>query len=371
MHNGKYSNIDKESVLVIIPAYNPSEELIELVNSIISSKPDAQLIIVNDGSNQESENIFSDILKFQQCVVLHHNVNLGKGQALKTAFNYVEKLDSPIAGVITVDADGQHGLEDILNCIDVFNQNKQTVILGSRQFYKKDIPFRSRFGNNLTRIFLKIAHGITLSDSQTGLRVIPFSLLKSLIVLPGERYEYEMDMLMYFKKNNIALKEVPIATIYLNDNQSSHFNPIVDSIKIYSVFFKYGFSSLLAFAIDIVLFVFLLSLFASLNVEFSILLATVGSRSTSSIINYITNGRFVFKAIHSTSSVARYFTLVFFQMLLSGLLVQTLSVVMWILTPITIKLVVDVFLFVISFQVQKIWVFKQQKAERSFSLNEK
>lgn len=221
---------------ILIPAYKPDERLIELVETLLKEK--YEVLVVNDGSGKEYDSIFEKLN--QNIVLLNHDKNKGKGRAMKTGFEYILNNFPESEGVITVDADGQHLPKDIEKVSKKMAEKPDKMVIGSRQF-KGDVPLRSRFGNSVTKFVFAVVSGLRLSDTQTGLRGIPYSRLKEMSELEGERYEYEMNMLMHIAKNKIPVSEVFIETVYIEENASSHFNTIRDSAKIYKVIFKYIF----------------------------------------------------------------------------------------------------------------------------------
>lgn len=223
-------------ITVVIPSFNPDEKLLRLIKDL--KKFDFhKLIVVNDGSDQAYKDFFQEA-EMLGAKILTHDTNQGKGKALKTAFQYCSNLDDCI-GVITVDGDGQHRVKDICACSEAMLNEKDKVILGTRDFTKNGIPFRSRFGNNVLLMMFRVLCGINISDTQTGLRAIPAQFLERFSSYQGNKYEYETNMLIRMKKEKIGWKEVKIDTVYIDNNQSSHFRPLRDSLKIYKVIFKY------------------------------------------------------------------------------------------------------------------------------------
>lgn len=218
---------------ILIPAYKPNMKMIELTETLLNEG--YIITVVDDGSGEEFKEVFSSLNS--KVKLLTHEVNKGKGCAMKTGFAYILENYPESQGVITVDADGQHLPEDIQKVKEKMLKNKNKIVIGSRLF-KGEVPLRSRFGNSVTKFVFAVVSGLRLEDTQTGLRGIPYSLLKEMLSLEGERYEYEMNMLMYIAKKKIPLVEVPIETVYIEDNASSHFNTIKDSAKIYKAIFK-------------------------------------------------------------------------------------------------------------------------------------
>jgi len=218
-------------VAVLIPAWDPDRTLIPLVASLLELGFGA-IIVVDDGSS--SSEIFSELKPLDRVHMLRHAINLGKGRALKSGINYF-LCDFPAFDVlVTADADGQHAAADIARVATAALRNSTKAVLGSRGFVK-DVPLRSRIGNGFTCRIFALVTGVRLIDTQTGLRAFPRSMLPSLLVLEGERYEYEMNVLTYICRTGSKPLEVPIETIYFEGNKSSRFNPIRDSMSIYFV----------------------------------------------------------------------------------------------------------------------------------------
>lgn len=238
-----------DDIVVIIPALNPSEHIIKILKDI-TSRGYTNIIIVDDGSEEEKK-VFFDIAEREYgCAVLRHAVNLGQGRAYKTGFNYYlsqtktgGRYENSI-GIIQCDCDGQHHIEDIAQCAELLRNNPNKFILGIRDFSDKSIPFRSRFGNNCTSLVFKLFCGLELKDTQTGLKGIPRSFIPILMETSGERFEYASSVLLETKKQGVEILQFPIHTIYINGNKASHFNPLLDSIRIYSLIIKYLISSL-------------------------------------------------------------------------------------------------------------------------------
>ncbi|CAJ1187660.1 bifunctional glycosyltransferase family 2/GtrA family protein [Companilactobacillus nantensis] len=350
---------------VVIPALNPDDKLIQLISEITSTVTllniIKQIIIVDDGSDKLHKNIFNELtLHYPELTILHHPTNRGKGAALKTAFSYIQNHLSDVDGVATMDSDGQHTVAALQSCVDKFSLNTDRLIIGVRHF-TNNIPFRSQFGNLLTSGLVRILTRQNISDTQTGLRIIPIAYTANLIDFPGNRFEFEFDMLLQAKKYDIQVVEQPIPTIYLDGNASSHFRVIRDSIAIYSRFLKFAASGLISFLIDISLFYLVLFILNN-NVLNSIMIATIVSRVLSSIANYMINHQVVFNnAGHQTLIkyailfVAQMFASGFFTDLLTTLLPATNGPIM----PTIAKMIVDFILFMVSYRIQSNFIFKE------------
>lgn len=346
-----------DEVCVIIPAYNPDEKLfINFAKEVINNF--SKIVVINDGSScEDSEEIFNKIQKLDsKIVILKHNVNLGKGRALKTAFNYVLNNYPECVGIVAADCDGQHGIADVVNCANELKKNPESLILGARDFSAKDVPFKSRYGNKITRTIFKLFIGLNIRDTQTGLRAMGKDLMKIFMNTKGERYEYETNMLIECKQSNIPIVQVPISTIYIEGNQTSKFNPLKDSFIIYKLFAKYILSSISSFVIDIILFNIILTFLNGKSVPNSIIIATIVARIISSLCNFAINARMVFKNM-SNKSLIRYVILVIIQMFVSGFCVNYLS--RFIPIDVTfVKIVVDAIIFIVNFVIQREFVFK-------------
>lgn len=363
---------------VILPSFNPDGKLVSTVKGLLEEGI-RDIVVVDDGSDAANKRFFEEIRGLGGVDILAHEVNRGKGRAMKTAFAYVAQNRPSISGVVTVDGDGQHLPKDIMRCIAMMEQEKDKVILGVRDFGGSEIPFRSRFGNNLTRMVFCAACGMRISDTQTGLRAIPAQYLQFMADIEGERYEYETNQLLSMKGKQIGVKEVVIETVYLDDNDSSHFHPVKDSIKIYKVIFKFLMgraiskflvSSVSSFVVDIGLFT-AINLFlakAGKDAALRLLTATVSARVVSSLVNYMMNRKFVFRSDGAVgASLLKYYLLCACQMSASYIFVWLLVDFMFhlkgSLVETLIKLVVDMGLFLASFQIQKRWVFKKREGQ--------
>lgn len=346
---------------IVIPSLNPDDRLITLIKQLYSSSKEVnqEIIVVNDGSSKKYDDIFTAIQKKFQVIVLKHNSNFGKGRAIKTAINYVLKTIPEAIGVITIDSDGQHTVADMIKCTNTFLTSPKDLILGTRAF-DHAVPLRSKFGNILTAKFMQLLTGIKVSDTQTGLRVIPKRYFKPLINMQGDRFEFEMNMILEATDYDINIVEVPIKTIYLEGNKSSHFRVIHDSLRIYGVFLKYIFGAISSFIVDILIFIFMMGLLNKFSVSMVVVIASIVSRLTSSIVNYYINRNFVFKNNNRLSLIG-YYTLVLVQMLLSAGFVIILNQYFVHVNMAVLKVIVDAGLFFLSYQVQQHVVFKGQR----------
>lgn len=222
---------------VLIPALNPCDRLIGVIDELLSHDA-TELIVVNDGSLSTCDAVFQSAAAKSRVELLQHAENLGKGAALRTGIRRFLERAGPDDLLITADADGQHLPADILAVAALARKNPASLVLGTRAF-RGDVPLRSRFGNDLTRFIFRLITGNRLTDTQTGLRAIPRTLMTRLLAVKADRYAFELEMLLLASRSKTPLLSQPIQTIYLEGNSSSHFRPIVDSARIYWVFVRY------------------------------------------------------------------------------------------------------------------------------------
>lgn len=349
---------------VIIPAYEPDEKLLILLNHLKEAGI-RNMIVVDDGSGSDYQTLFARAEATEGCTVLHHAVNLGKGRALKTAFNACLLRFPTQCGCVTADSDGQHTPQDILACMKKLWENSEALVLGCRNFDAADVPMRSSFGNKCTRKVFRYLVGLSVSDTQTGLRAIPASFMKSLMNVRGERFEYETNMLIETKNMSVPILEVPVETIYLEENKTSHFNPIKDSVRIYMIFGKFLFSSLSSSVLDLALFgLFCKVLRAASGIWTGlpyIVGATILARIISAIYNFLLNYKVVFQSsANLAAAAAKYFALAVCQMLCSAFLVNELFGLLG-GYEVAVKIPVDVLLFFLSFVIQREFVYRKKE----------
>jgi len=340
---------------VVIPAWQPDRRLLELVRCL-SELDFGVIIVVDDGSDVLHGPIFDQLRKREKVQVLRHAVNLGKGRALKTGLNHFLNCHRHFIGVVTADADGQHSAEDILAVAKELKANPSRMILGSRRF-QGEIPLRSRVGNAATRSVFAVLTGRTLADTQSGLRGLPAKSIPSLLSLAGERYDYEMNVLTYAARS-LDLAEVPIEAIYIDGNRSSHFNPIWDSMRIYFVLMRFFASSLIAAAIDFV--VFALAFWATSDV-----LTSMFAGRVSSLANFALNRRFVFNSHGGiVLPLLKYYALVAAIGCAAYYSVQFLRGVAG-MNVLVAKVVAETALWLVSFSIQRTVVFGSETVDRA------
>lgn len=348
---------------VIIPSYEPDEKLITLLDALQAAGI-CHVVLVDDGSGEAYAPFFERAAAMENCTVLYHAVNLGKGRALKTAFNYCLREFREAPGCVTADSDGQHTPKDIMSCMQALCEHPRNLILGCRNFDGPGVPSRSSFGNKCTRLVFRYLLGLSVSDTQTGLRAIPAFFMEKLMQVKGERFEYETNMLIETKDLHIAIEEVPVETVYIEENRTSHFNPVRDSLRIYLVFGKFLFSSLSSSVLDLLLFQMLCVMFRQTADNLPgipyIVTATVGARVISAVYNFAINYRVVFQSKAGVAAaIGKYSLLAVCQMACSAFLVNILYGLIG-GTEVVVKMPVDILLFFVSFAIQREFVYRSK-----------
>jgi glycosyltransferase involved in cell wall biosynthesis len=353
-------------ISVVLPSLNPDEKLLAVIDGLLQYGF-TDIILVNDGSAAENLHYFETAATHPEVHLLHHEVNRGKGAALKTAFTWFLENRPDAIGVVTVDGDNQHHGEDTRACA-LHMQESGKLTLGVRDFSQSDVPMRSRTGNRITSAVFKIFVGMTISDTQTGLRAIPRADLEILNTVWGDRFEYETNMLLAMKEKGISFDEVKIRTVYIEENKSSHFHPIRDSWRIYKLilahFFKYTVSSLLSSVVDTGLYVLLAwALSGLLNDPLLTAVSVTVARVISSLMNFFVNQKLVFRSNLSTRKAMLRYAILAVCILLSQF---ALTYGVYALFGIAesriflrgaVYVLVMTALFVVSFLAQQRWVF--------------
>lgn len=342
---------------LVIPAYEPDQRLVDLVKEAYATDLFA-VLVVDDGSGTTYRDIFDQVKAY--ATVLYHPKNLGKGCALKTAYEYIrQQKDAEEKVVITADADGQHTIKDICAVAEKCQRNPSALFLGKRAFTGK-VPLKSRLGNLITRYVFRMESGQFVMDTQTGLRAFSTQMIPFMLEVPGERYEYEMNVLLRWAKEDKKIKEVPIETIYLDGNKSSHFRPVQDACRIYRDLFRFGGVSFLSFLLDYSIYL-LLTAFLPLWPTLKIFVANTSARVISGVFNFEMNRRFVFeKKDKVLASGLEYLCLAFciYMLSTSGItfLYEAFHCNLYLL-----KIGVDAALFVVSWLVQKYLIFRKKE----------
>ncbi len=332
--------------IALIPSYEPNEKLIDILSELSNNK--FEIVLVNDGSNKKYDKIFNKCKKY--CKYLSYEENHGKGYALKTGLKYIDDNYKDVI-VITMDSDGQHTVKDAINLCNIVSKNDNTILLGKRLRSSKT-PLRSRLGNAITRLAYRLSTGIDIYDTQTGLRAFKSDLIPFLLAVEGNRFEYEMNMILDAPKKKINLIEEVIETIYEDNNSGTHFNALRDSYLIYKEIIKFISSSVLSFVVDYILFVIGTFIFKS------VIVSNIVARVISSTFNYSINRNVVFKDKGNIkNSIMKYYLLAIFILIVNTSLLHLLVNILG-LNKYIIKIVIEVVLFTISYSIQKRFIFK-------------
>jgi glycosyltransferase involved in cell wall biosynthesis len=352
MNNPTISAQDLAGITLVIPAFEPGSGLVDIVKHL-SQYPFHLIVVIDDGSGPAFQTIFDQVKEMPAVTLLSHDVNCGKGAALKNAFRHIAEHDAEQARcIITLDSDGQHGEKDILAIARRAKSDGDKIIMGVRAF-ANDVPLRSRFGNLLTRRVMRLVSQVDLTDTQTGLRCLPLEFAKATLAIEANRYEFELECILLAKNKGVPILQHPIQTIYIDDNASSHFRPIIDSLRIYFVFIRYMMVSISSFLLDISLFTLLYFLSGQ------IIMSTYAARLVSGSFNFYFNKNAVFRS-HDRSSYLReslgYIVLAVLIATLSGTAVNWLTIATGWYAPF-VKILVDAQLFLLSFFVQRFLIF--------------
>lgn len=341
-----------EQYVALIPAYEPDRGMLSLLAEL--KENGFEIVVVDDGSGEAYAPLFDAAKEFGR--VISYAQNKGKGHALKTGLAYISDAFAADRIVVTVDADGQHKVKDAIRLCECVAGDPSALWLGSRRLTGR-VPLRSRFGNAVTRMVYRISTGLRVHDTQTGLRAFLAAMIPEMLKIEGDRYEYEMRVLLEFARKKARISEMEIETVYLNDNASSHFNPLKDSLRIYKEILKYSAASLLSFLLDYGLYALLFFL------TDRTVLSNVIARVFSGTFNFTLNRRFVFRSQASVwKSALGYILLALF--ILAGN-----STMLWLLTDIwhvhalLAKIVTEVVFFTVSWTVQHFVVFKKRERE--------
>lgn len=372
-HCGRSDERMQRNCVLIVPSVNPDAKLLPYLKDLVKNGFQ-KIILIDDGSRPECKATFDAAGAMPECDLLVHTVNMGKGRALKDALNYYcQHFRQDYSGVITVDSDGQHKAKDVTRLDAAICDCPETLVLGVRDFDGPTVPFKSRFGNKLTKTIMKLLIGKAeqtggeqkeaIVDTQTGLRAIPNALILRYLTLNGERFEYETNMLIDALHSHTPVRQIEIDTVYVNENSETHFRPVADSFAIYhlifATFFKYLLASLSAFLIDYSVYCLLIYALGALDLKTKIWISASAARVVSSLYNYTVNMAVVFQNHKGRKKTFfKYYALCAAQLCCCASFVYLICQGMG-LSETIVKLVVDALLFIVSFQIQKNWVFRE------------
>lgn len=343
---------------MLIPAYEPDLRLVQLVRDLRSALPHARVLVVDDGSGPAYDGVF-EVAADAGAHVNRTAVNAGKGVALKRGFAWASE-HAPHEVIVCADCDGQHTPADIARVAARVKPGTRSMVLGGRLFTSTPgapVPLRSRFGNTVTRWLFRAVSGTRVNDTQTGLRAYPADVVGWLQSVPGDRFEYEFNLLLRARGAGVSIDEIPIETIYLDANESSHFRPVVDSLRIYAPMLRFAASSLAGYAVDVAVLVLLTRLGTPL------VPAVVGARLVSAAVNFALNRDLVFHHAGPTGRAAVGYAALAGVLLGVNAGLMTLLVTGWGVPLLVAKVAVEALLFTVSYVAQNRLVFADAGAE--------
>ncbi|MEE3343826.1 MAG: bifunctional glycosyltransferase family 2/GtrA family protein [Bacilli bacterium] len=331
--------------IALIPSYEPDNKLIKIVKDLLENN--FKVVVVNDGSNKDYDKIFNKVKELTK--VLEYDTNQGKGYALKYGMQYIkDNYDKYI--VVTMDSDGQHTVKDATKLCNYVEENPNEFVIGKR-IRGKNTPLRSKIGNSITMLVYKLVTGVSIYDTQTGLRCFSNQLMDFSLNVKGNRFEYEMNVLLEAPLNNIKITEIEIETIYYKDNnKKSHFNTIKDSYRVYKEILKFSLSSIISFIIDYISYIIFILLLNNITIS------NIFARIISATCNYTINKKLVFNSKRKiTNSLPKYIILAISILAINTIILNCLVTIN--INKYLAKIIVELLLFIFSYFIQKKRIF--------------
>lgn len=341
----------KTEMIALIPAYKPDEALIRIVRETRESG--LRPVVVDDGSGPDFREVFAGAAD-EGAVVLSYEENHGKGAALKYGLSWIGRRFAGPCSVVTVDADGQHRVEDALVLAQSAALRPLTLFLGSRTL-PADAPLRSRVGNAFARLIFRLSTGKKVLDTQTGLRAFSGEMIPRMVKIPGDRYEYEMNVLMETARGGGEICEMEIPALYEEGNPSSHFRTVADTARILKEVAKFSASSLISAGADLLLFLMFSALLS--GAALGVAAANVLARLISASLNFTLNRRLVFEGRGELGRSALSYALVAALILAGNTVVVTLLTGPLGLPLLPAKILTELLLFTVSWLLQRRFVF--------------
>ncbi len=343
-------------ILIIIPAYNPP---IKLFEALLTKLEGAfkHVLIVNDGSDESFNDFFKKLERKYH--VLKHEYNLGKGEAIKTAYRFAYDNYKDVLAYVVIDCDNQHDIEDMINCCKAAIERPDSLVIGVRDFSLDTVPFKSKAGNKITRLMFKWLFNKDITDTQTGLRAISPNIVDKLLAVSGSRYNYELKCLITCCEENIPIVEVPIKTIYIENNKESRFNPVKDSFIIYKEFINYYLRLFIPYLISLLVFLIVFYFMNSNNDLKALIIVNIIAGIINIVTNIIMNYRNIYKhnnlgnnLVYILKKILKIFIAGFFIYICYNLLNINLLLS---------KVLVDIILTIIIFLIFRNVGFKNEK----------
>lgn len=342
--------------ITLIPAYQPTQQFLSLLQEVRGAG--FQIVVVDDGSKKSTKDIFASAARFG--TILRHGENMGKGRAIKTGLSYIQSHYPADCIIVTMDADGQHRVADAQKICEMAQRHPDALVLGSRKF-RGNVPLRSRLGNAVTRLVYHISTGQKVWDTQTGLRAFSEQRIWQFLTVPGERYEYEMNVLLTCSRTGIPILEEEIQTIYMDGNASSHFDTVKDSWRVYKEILKFSAASLVSFLVDYGLYSLLTLGTSGLGNIPSILISNLGARIVSACVNYTINRKLVFQSKACVVRSAAQYAALAGGILAGNTLVLSVLADGLGINRYAAKLITELLFFLLSWLIQRKLIFRDGK----------
>ena len=219
-------------IAIVLPVFNHCKTVGAVMADIIETFPNELLVVVNDGSGDGTATAIGDAHALQplaRIVVCEHQHNKGKGAALLTGFHTA--LDAGCTHALTIDADGQHSLEDAMRLAAMARLFPNDSIIGDRQLDRFEVPKNSRRGRDMSRFWLWLETGIDIPDPQCGLRVYPLAPTLAVRCLT-RRYDFETEITARMVWRGVRIRSAAITCLYFPPAQRvSHFRPLMDTMR--------------------------------------------------------------------------------------------------------------------------------------------
>ncbi|MGD1045468.1 MAG: glycosyltransferase family 2 protein [Bacteroidota bacterium] len=215
------------TIAVLIPAFNAEYSLAELVNRLRNAIGNVQIVVVDDGSTDRTNEVATSI----GAVVLRHEENRGKGAALQTGFDFLNR-QVEIGFILTMDADLQHQPEDIPKFLLFQKKTNADIVIGSRDRIGTRMPVHRKLSNTITSALVGMRTGVKIKDSQCGFRLIRRSVIER-VQLESNGYEAETEFLIKAARRGFKIEFVPVQTIYGTEKSyMTHWTTTVNFIKV-------------------------------------------------------------------------------------------------------------------------------------------
>ena len=207
----------------IIPALNAERTIAAVVTE--ARRHVEPVLVVDDGSSDAT----GDAARAAGATVLRHEVNRGKGAALKTGFAWA--LENGFEAVVTLDADGQHLAAEIPKFVRAWEETDADLIIGGRSHLFQHMLPRRRMANRFSAWSIAKASGARVSDSQSGFRLYSARLLRA-ITLRTDGFDMESEVIVRAGRRGLRIVTIPIDLGFVDGIATSHYKPLKDTLRI-------------------------------------------------------------------------------------------------------------------------------------------